>query len=408
MLVSSRKPLIFAALVLAVTLLPVHAQAQDIRYVEPDEEAGTSQATVVGDVPLAHTDQLMALDERGELVGAGDARRQAERVLENVGRALEEAGAGLEDVMKLNVYAATTEASDAVRSALADRFTGEAKPAVSYVVTDLPREGALVAMDAVGVASPEHDERVVYRAEELGDAPGEQGHVAVMPPGGKVYVSGQVAQGKPVEAMRTSLHSMHDRLAYLGLSASDVVQVKVFLNDITDAAELEEEIAKYYRRKPAPPIVMVEWTHPGSDVEVEMIAARGQAEDVPGSEEAVSYPLPPNLRTFPTYSRVAEIHHGDIMYVSGLYGDPSKDAEGQMRDIFEQLGSIIEKAGSDFGHLAKATYYLDNWDVKGPLWDIRKENYPPERPPTSSLIPVEGVGQDGALITIDMIGVVPE
>lgn len=389
--------------------LDAEPRSAAIQYIQPNDELGMSMATVAEDVPLAHTDQFMALDEDGALVGAGDAARQAEQVLENVRRSLEAVGADLGDLLKLNVYVVSDEVADEVRRYFAQTFSGEEKPAVTYAVSSLPHADALLAMDAVAVASQsDRGARLIRHVEGVGDTDPERGHVAVMPAGGKVYLSGQVAQGEPEEAMRESLESLHDRLAYLGLSADDVIQVKVFMDDITDAEMLEDKIAEYYRNKPTPPIVSVEWTHPGTDVEVELIAARGTPPY--DDEAAITYPTPAGLRTFPQYSRAAEIHRGKVIFLSGLYGDVDRDGEGQVRDIFEQMEAILEEAGTDFDHLAKATYYLNGWDagVRGPLGRIRSEVYDPNRPPTSSLIPVASVGREGALITIDMIGVVPE
>lgn len=381
-----------------------------IEYIQPSDELGASMATVTGDVPLAHTASFMATDEDGSLEGAGDVRAQADRILENMQLALEEVDSDLDGLLKINVYAASTETVGEIRHYFAERFSGQEKPAIAYTVSRLPHTDALLAMDAVAVApgSVEHTRRVVRRAEGLSGAGPDRGDVAIMPPGGKVYLSGQVAEGEPEEAMRESLESLHDRLAWLGLSADDVVQLKLFVGEIADAGRLEEKMAEYYRNKPAPPIVTVEWTHPGVDIEVELIAARGMPPY--DSEEAVTYPLPAGLETFPQYSRVAEIHRGKIVYLSGLYGDVEQDGEGQIRTIFDQMGRILEEAGSDFDHLAKATYYVSGWDagVRSPLGSVRAEVYDPNRPPTSSLIPVRSVGKEGALISVDMIGVLPE
>src|SRR5687768_4816035 len=46
----------------------------------------------------------VAVDERGELVGKGDLRKQAERAWESVGIALHAAGATFKDVVKTNLY----------------------------------------------------------------------------------------------------------------------------------------------------------------------------------------------------------------------------------------------------------------------------------------------------------------
>lgn len=387
------------------------AQSATIQYIQPNDELGASMATVVGDVPLAHTAQFMAMDEDSSWVGEEDVSVQVDRVLENARRTLREVGAGPDDILKVNVYAVDSEVADEVRRHLAQTFSGEAKPAVAYVISPLPHAEALLAMDVVAVASQtdDHSVRVVRNVEGVvGEADPERGHVAIMPPGGKVYLSGQVAQGEPVEAMRESLESLHDRLAYLGLSADDVIQVKVFVDEISDAEALEDQIAEYYRNKPAPPIVSVAWVHPDADVEVELIAARGTPPY--DDEEAITYPTPAGLQSFPQYSRAAEIHQGNILFLSGLYSDVGRDGEGQILDIFDHMGQILEETGTDFNHLAKATYYIQGWDseVRIPLNSIRADVYDPDRPPTSSLIPVESVGKEGALLSIDMVGVVPE
>lgn len=96
----------------------------------------------------------VSLDEKGELVGKGDLKAQAQRVFENLRTALRAAGADLDDVVKLNTYVvnyrpAMLDTLRGVRSA----FMGDvAVPASTLVgVQALAREGFLIEIEAIAV-----------------------------------------------------------------------------------------------------------------------------------------------------------------------------------------------------------------------------------------------------------------
>ena len=85
--------------------------------------------------------------ETGEMM-QGDIGAQAERVLTSLQAILEEAGAGLADVVKVNVYLLDMNDFQQVNEVYA-RFFGENRPARACVaVVGLPR-GAQVEMDLV-------------------------------------------------------------------------------------------------------------------------------------------------------------------------------------------------------------------------------------------------------------------
>jgi 2-iminobutanoate/2-iminopropanoate deaminase len=91
----------------------------------------------------------LALDASGALIGGDDVVAQAERVLENIGALLKEAGAGFEDVVKVTVFLLRIEDRAAVNT-VRRRFFGESRPASTLVeVSAFVVPEALVEIDAV-------------------------------------------------------------------------------------------------------------------------------------------------------------------------------------------------------------------------------------------------------------------
>jgi enamine deaminase RidA (YjgF/YER057c/UK114 family) len=374
-----------------------------VRFINANPATGTSDAVVVSPAPLALTTNFLPLDPSGNLVGEGDIPAQIDQVLSNVETALGSVDATLQDVVKLNVYVSSNEVADRVRQHFGDTFSGETKPAITVAVGNLELENAHVALDVVAVA-PEATDDEPHR--QVGSLAGTKDHaaVSVLPPQGHVYVSGQVARGENmIEAMRTTFEASLARLSWMGLPARSIEQVKVFTSDIQNVDTVETALAEYFRGQAAPPIVSLEWVHDSFDIEIEMIASLDESQIQ--RDRTITYATPPGITANPYYSRIATIHSGSVVYVSGLYGDPSESGEDQIRNIFNQFEEILPQAGTDFNHLAKGQYYVSDWDILGALGTVREEYYEADRPPTSSLIPVRGVGQPDRSITIDLVGV---
>ncbi|AZM56600.1 enamine deaminase RidA [Streptomyces sp. WAC 01529] len=82
----------------------------------------------------------LALDEKGELVGEGDATAQAHQIFENLRRCLAAAGATFDDVVKLTYFVTDMAHMPAVRAARNAFLDPERLPAASAV-----QVGSLVA-----------------------------------------------------------------------------------------------------------------------------------------------------------------------------------------------------------------------------------------------------------------------
>ncbi|WP_306316338.1 MULTISPECIES: RidA family protein [unclassified Streptomyces] len=95
----------------------------------------------------------LALDEKGELVGAGDPLAQARQVFENLRRCLAAAGASFDDVVKMTYFVTDMTHMPAVRQAR-DEFLDPARlPAASAVrVAGLVGPDFLMEIEAFAVA----------------------------------------------------------------------------------------------------------------------------------------------------------------------------------------------------------------------------------------------------------------
>lgn len=381
---------------------PLRAQTSDLQTFEPAAATGMSAAVQVPDRPLAHTGQLLPLNDNGQVTGES-VQEQTAAVLQRLQTTLQRAGSHLELTVKLNLYVTDAAAQAAVHSVLAQRFSGAHKPAVSLVVTALPVPGALVAVDAVAAISA-----AKAPATSVQHMPG----CAVLPAGSRIYVSGQAENHAALaDATRETLNSLRATLRWLERTDGDIVQLKVFLMPMADSRIVQQEIARCFADSTVPPVVLVEWKSSATTpVEIELIAWGGHPRP---AAPVLEYSTPPGMTTSPIYSRVCRINSGPTIYISGLYAaaDPSTNAESaeageqEVRQVFETLQRLLAASGSDLQHLVKATYYVSTTAASQKLNELRPQYYDPQRPPAASKAVVTSVGRPGLGLTVDMLAV---
>lgn len=382
-------------------------EGSSLRFVQPDRASGTSAAVVVSpDVALAHTALMMPLDRQGQVVSKGNASAQADRVLSNLNWALAAAGSGREQTVKITIYAANHETLDAVRASVAQAFPGPTRPAATWVVNQQPDDDILVTMDAVAVAPLRDPDHITRLTSDQLSGSDDVAHVAVMPPGDVFHVAGQVAPGeKLADAAAKTTRELHRTLEHFGISASQVVRVKAFIQPMAESEDARRAIAAVYDDR-GPAIVMTEWqAELPRPTEIELIAVNP---NVQGDADAARYLTPPWLNASPVYSRVAaaraDAHRGWV-YFSGLTPDPERSPQDQVSQAFDRLQTLCRETDSDFNHLIKATYYVRDDAITKALGVVRPDYYDPERPPSASLIRVRGVADPDADYTLDMIGI---
>ena len=93
----------------------------------------------------------VSMDADGNLVGEGDIRRQTEMVLEHVKTVIEEAGGGMDDIVKVTVFITDMGLYDEIHE-VRRRFFDEPYPASSMVeITALIDPRLLIEIEAVAV-----------------------------------------------------------------------------------------------------------------------------------------------------------------------------------------------------------------------------------------------------------------
>jgi enamine deaminase RidA (YjgF/YER057c/UK114 family) len=363
------------------------------------------EGTIVADQPLAVTTQVFPVSG-GQLVGAGDPARQTQAVLHNLQFLLTMAQSSMRHIARLHVSIAPGVRADSVERVIAETLPRGWLPAMTLVEAELPVPGALVAMDAVAVSDSWAPPGQVNQFRALAfPGGGAVSHVAVMPAGRKVFLSGQSVKADTLrEAARDTFKSLGLTLDHLHLGRQHIVQVKAFLKPVERAAEFEQSLVEFFDGATVPPLVTAGWTNAGQ-VEIEMLVSSPRPAHP--QEPPVVFSAPPHLPESPAFSRVATYNRGRLLFTSGLRGPAGQDAATQVRESFSRLRTLLQPAGGAMSDLAKTTYYVTGDDALKAFRDVRPDYIDPKRPPASSLVSVRGVASPGAGFVMDIIGVVP-
>ena len=128
-----------------------------VQHINPDgmskNPAFTNVIVVSGSVKTVYIGGQDAVDATGAIVGKGDIAKQTEQVLKNLQTALSAVGAGLEHIIKWNVYIVQGQSLRAGFAAFQAAWGNRPNPpAISGMfVAGLANPDFLVEMDAIAV-----------------------------------------------------------------------------------------------------------------------------------------------------------------------------------------------------------------------------------------------------------------
>jgi enamine deaminase RidA (YjgF/YER057c/UK114 family) len=123
-------------------------------YPEQNLDNDLCQAVRAGNTVYLRGQIGQDLDTR-ESVGVGDAAAQAEQAMDNIAMLLDEAGAQLEDIVKVVVYLTDIRYREPVYRVMGRRLKGVFPVSTGIVVTSLARPEWVVEIDATAVIPPE-------------------------------------------------------------------------------------------------------------------------------------------------------------------------------------------------------------------------------------------------------------
>ena len=85
----------------------------------------------------------------------------------------------------------------------------------------------------------------------------------------------------------------------------------------------------------------------------------------------------------------------------------SPHAESQTRQVFTNLKTALEAAGTDFAHVVKLTFYLVDISKIALVRGIRDEFVDTRHPPASTAVEVRRLVREEFLLAVDSIATAP-
>ena len=130
----------------------VRVRPFNTRDTYPEQRLGNdlSQAVIAGNTIYLRGQVAQDLDTR-ENVAVGDVAGQAEQVMRNIARLLEECGAGLEHIVSCHVYLTDIRHREPVYRVLGEHLAGVHPVFTGLVVSGLARPEWVVEVTAIAV-----------------------------------------------------------------------------------------------------------------------------------------------------------------------------------------------------------------------------------------------------------------
>ena len=387
---------------LLACLLPVAAAAQ-VEYIDP--MGGFTQV-----VTSTH-DGVKTVFVSGQ-VGQGETLREhVESAFAGVVRRLEQAGATPADVVKVRIFVKDFEPAQypLIAEVRLATFPEPHWPASTMIgVRELFAETLRVEIEAIAVvAEPGADLEI----ERFNPSNGFHGAVAVTANGVKtVYVAGQVGGGDGVAAQTAAVWGrVGQQLDAAGASLADLVKATTYIVDFDPATHLAEyragrEEALALEDMPASTLLGI----PALASEQFLVEIDGIAVvEVDGNAVEREFVDPATGFTQAVSARGPG--GPKVVQVSGQVGQPGDSLENQADQVYANLRRRLEAAGAAPEDLLKVVIYMPEY-TRGDFAVVdaarKAHGFPDEAVPAATLLGIQALFADDALLEIEGIAVV--
>ena len=385
-----------------VAIVPDTAAAQDVQYI--DSVGGFTQVVTVTDRGVK------TVFVSGQVGQGDDYRTQVESAFAGIVRRLEQAGATVDDVVKMRAFVKdmTADLYGPVAEVRRRTFPEGAWPASSVVgVQALARDEFQVEVEVVAVVAEDGVDLVI---ERFAPSNGFSGAVAVTAHGVKtIYISGQVGQGDGLAAQSASVwERIGQRLEAAGASYADLMKETTYIVNYDPARDL----AAYREGVPAavtsledkPASTWIGVPSLANDrflIEIDAVAVVGAAGAV--EKEFIDATGP--------YTQVVTARADGLktIYISGQVGNLDDPLASQADQAYASLRRRLEAAGAGPKDLLKVTVYIPGYDEEdlGILGPVRERHgFMDGTAPASTLLGIQSLFSTGFAIEVEGVAVV--
>lgn len=378
------------------------------------------------------------LDRRRQLQGTGKQELEADLIFERLAAVLSEAGAGMDDIVRLDQFYTGWQTVPHYHVARHKAFAGTSgvPASTSIIQSGLVLPEADIHVDMVACRSRDGGAREVLRPDGL-PVSWHMGYAPVARVGDFLFLSGQMAEhdnsGIAPEAKVPASHlwkgsairletdyilrnKIIPALHAAGGSLRGVVKAQAYLSDMTDLPAFLNEWGKWFPEDP-PALTVVPTARPGfncpdASIEINVVALRDDASTV---RQAVSER---NVSPLSAHQASA-VRAGDLLFISGLLacdaGNLTPDARrdrrqpfygntgrAQMNHMLDAAEALCTAAGTRLGNVVRIQQFHTDLSELPAAIDVWSARLPEAALPLAAVAVPGPLAVEDATIMVDL------